>query len=48
MDWKKENFTPHDAASVFRRYLTMMPEPVIPYNMYAKVSTHATVSTVNH
>lgn len=37
LDWKKESFTMHDVASVFRRYLTMMPEPVIPYNLYSKV-----------
>lgn len=37
LDWKKEVYTPHDVASVFRRYLTMMPEPVIPYNLYSKV-----------
>ncbi|EJD06884.1 Rho GTPase activation protein [Fomitiporia mediterranea MF3/22] len=36
LDWKKENYTPHDVASVFRRYLTQMPEPVIPYNLYGK------------
>ncbi|KAF7965948.1 hypothetical protein HWV62_2326 [Athelia sp. TMB] len=34
LDWKKENYTTHDVASVFRRYLTQMPEPVIPYDMY--------------
>ncbi|EIM91464.1 Rho GTPase activation protein [Stereum hirsutum FP-91666 SS1] len=34
LDWKKEQYTAHDVASVFRRYLTQMPEPVIPYNLY--------------
>ncbi|KAI0707191.1 Rho GTPase activation protein [Earliella scabrosa] len=34
LDWKKEQFTTHDVASVFRRYLTQMPEPVIPHDMY--------------
>jgi len=34
LDWKQENYTTHDAASVFRRYLTQMPEPVIPCSMY--------------
>ncbi|TFK33231.1 Rho GTPase activation protein [Crucibulum laeve] len=34
LDWKKETYTTHDVASVFRRYLTQMPEPVIPYDMY--------------
>ncbi|KAF8638282.1 hypothetical protein AX17_002302 [Amanita inopinata Kibby_2008] len=35
LDWKQENYTTHDVASVFRRYLTQMPEPVIPWNMYS-------------
>ncbi|KAF8969187.1 Rho GTPase activation protein, partial [Flammula alnicola] len=34
LDWKHESYTTHDVASVFRRYLTQMPEPVIPYDMY--------------
>ncbi|KAF9648004.1 Rho GTPase activation protein [Thelephora ganbajun] len=34
LNWKDEIFTPHDVASVFRRYLTQMPEAVIPFNMY--------------
>ncbi|KAH9945048.1 Rho GTPase activation protein [Epithele typhae] len=34
VDWKKEQFTTHDVASVFRRYLTQMPESVIPHDMY--------------
>ncbi|KAI6108022.1 Rho GTPase activation protein [Pisolithus sp. B1] len=34
LDWKKEHYTTHDVASVFRRYLTQMPEPVIPHHMY--------------
>jgi hypothetical protein len=38
LDWKKENYNTHDVASVFRRYLTQMPEPVIPYDMYHGVS----------
>ena len=25
LDWKKENYTTHDVASVFRRYLTHLP-----------------------
>ena len=25
LDWKAENYTTHDVASVFRRYLTHMP-----------------------
>ncbi|KAF9260089.1 Rho GTPase activation protein [Marasmius fiardii PR-910] len=34
LDWKQSPYTPHDVASVFRRYLTQMPEPVIPYDLY--------------
>ncbi|KAF8150814.1 Rho GTPase activation protein, partial [Crassisporium funariophilum] len=34
LDWRQESYTTHDVASVFRRYLTQMPEPVIPYDMY--------------
>ncbi|KZT40042.1 Rho GTPase activation protein [Sistotremastrum suecicum HHB10207 ss-3] len=34
IDWKHENFTTHDVASVFRRYLTQMPEPVVPHKFY--------------
>ncbi|KIK66579.1 hypothetical protein GYMLUDRAFT_156947 [Collybiopsis luxurians FD-317 M1] len=34
LDWKQSPYTAHDVASVFRRYLTQMPEPVIPYDMY--------------
>ncbi|KAF5326787.1 hypothetical protein D9619_004210 [Psilocybe cf. subviscida] len=34
LDWKAEAYTTHDVASVFRRYLTQMPEPVIPHEMY--------------
>ncbi|KAI0091091.1 Rho GTPase activation protein [Irpex rosettiformis] len=34
LDWKKEHYTTHDVASVFRRFLTQMPEPVIPNDLY--------------
>ncbi|EKM58504.1 uncharacterized protein PHACADRAFT_252881 [Phanerochaete carnosa HHB-10118-sp] len=34
LDWKNEHYTPHDVASVFRRYLTQMSEPVIPHDLY--------------
>ncbi|KAF9243454.1 Rho GTPase activation protein [Melanogaster broomeanus] len=37
LDWKNEHYTTHDVASVFRRYLTQMPEPVIPHDMYHDV-----------
>jgi hypothetical protein len=40
MDWKQENWTTHDVASVFRRYLTQMPEPVIPSELYHEVRLH--------
>ncbi|EKM78093.1 hypothetical protein AGABI1DRAFT_129873 [Agaricus bisporus var. burnettii JB137-S8] len=36
IDWKQETYTTHDVASVFRRYLTQMPEPVIPHRLYYK------------
>ncbi|WFD33157.1 GTPase activating protein (GAP) for Rho1p [Malassezia sp. CBS 17886] len=32
VDWAP--YTVHDAAGLLRRYLTMMPEPVIPFDMY--------------
>lgn len=34
IDWTKEYYTTHDVASVFRRYLTQMPQPVIPHESY--------------
>lgn len=34
LDWSRKQFTSHDVASVFRRYLTQMPEPVIPHDRY--------------
>lgn len=34
LNWANETYTTHDVASVFRRYLTQMPEPVIPHDMY--------------
>ncbi|KAG6813956.1 hypothetical protein H0H92_005211 [Tricholoma furcatifolium] len=34
LNWAMEIYTTHDIATVFRRYLTHMPEPVIPYDMY--------------
>ncbi|TIA73209.1 hypothetical protein E3P81_00237 [Wallemia ichthyophaga] len=34
LDWKKYAFNSHDVASVLRRYLTLMPEPVIPHEFY--------------
>ncbi|KAF8525950.1 Rho GTPase activation protein [Hysterangium stoloniferum] len=37
LDLKQGHFTTHDVASIFRRYLTMMPEPVIPHDLYHDV-----------
>ncbi|KAI0789866.1 Rho GTPase activation protein [Abortiporus biennis] len=34
LNWANEHYTTHDVASVFRRFLTQMPEPVIPNDMY--------------
>ncbi|KAI0267804.1 Rho GTPase activation protein [Gloeopeniophorella convolvens] len=34
LDWKTEHYTTHDVASVFRRFLTQLPEPVIPHDLY--------------
>lgn len=34
IDWTERTYNTHDVASVFRRYLTQMPEPVIPHDMY--------------
>ncbi|KAG9001421.1 hypothetical protein FRB94_004786 [Tulasnella sp. JGI-2019a] len=34
IEWNKKQFTTHDVASVFRRYLTQMPEPIIPHDRY--------------
>jgi len=48
LDWKKENYTTHDVASVFRRYLTQMPEPVIPYDMYHHFRDALTKQPFNH
>lgn len=34
LNWKRGLYTNHDIAGVFRSYLSQMPEPVIPYDMY--------------
>ncbi|KAI0247642.1 Rho GTPase activation protein [Lactifluus subvellereus] len=34
LDWKQENYTSYDVATVFCRYLSRLPEPVIPYDLY--------------
>ncbi|KAL9936874.1 hypothetical protein V8E36_004109 [Tilletia maclaganii] len=34
VDWSK--FSVHDAASVLRRYLNHMPEPIVPLNLYSE------------
>ncbi|TFY51896.1 hypothetical protein EVG20_g10789 [Dentipellis fragilis] len=44
LDWKNENYTPHDVASVFRRYLTQMPfrDAIAkkPYNQDEVIATY--------
>ncbi|KAF5341803.1 hypothetical protein D9611_001481 [Ephemerocybe angulata] len=47
LDWKQETYTTHDVASVFRRYLTQMPEPVIPYDLYHQVSTPSYLRSIS-
>lgn len=34
LDWRESGYTVHDAASILRRFLNAMPEPVIPENLY--------------
>ncbi|KAK1927239.1 Rho GTPase activator [Papiliotrema laurentii] len=34
IDWRSLPYTSHDVATIFRRFLTQMPEPIIPYNFY--------------
>ncbi|KAI5981614.1 hypothetical protein EDD15DRAFT_2115777, partial [Pisolithus albus] len=33
LGWMNDHYTTHDVASVFRHYLTQLPEPVIPHHM---------------
>jgi hypothetical protein len=37
IDWDSSPYTPHDVATIFRRYMTQMPEPVIPFAFYEQV-----------
>ncbi|KAG8905295.1 hypothetical protein FRB99_000268 [Tulasnella sp. 403] len=39
LDWKATAFTPFDVAGVFLRYLNRLPEPLIPYDLYADFRT---------
>ncbi|CAA7266973.1 unnamed protein product [Cyclocybe aegerita] len=48
LDWRQETYTTHDVASVFRRYLTQMPEPVIPYDMYHLFRDALSKTPFNH
>ncbi|KAJ3480952.1 hypothetical protein NLJ89_g12246 [Agrocybe chaxingu] len=48
LDWRQETYTTHDVASVFRRYLTQMPEPVIPYEMYHLFRDALSKTPFNH
>ncbi|CDZ98175.1 Rho GTPase-activating protein [Phaffia rhodozyma] len=34
IDWEQVHHTTHDVATIFRRFLTQMPEPVIPDSFY--------------
>ncbi|OCF75947.1 rho GTPase activator [Kwoniella mangroviensis CBS 8886] len=34
VDWKSLPYTTHDVATIFRRFLTQMPEPIIPFDFY--------------
>lgn len=34
IQWDDYSFTPHDVASIFRRFLTQMPEPIVPHSLY--------------
>lgn len=34
LDLNWEGYTVHDAASLFRRYLNRLPDPVIPFEYY--------------
>ncbi|KAJ7650048.1 Rho GTPase activation protein [Roridomyces roridus] len=45
LDWKQESYTTHDVASVFRRYLTQMPEPVIPHDIKATFNQDEVIAT---
>ncbi|KAG5339820.1 Rho-GTPase-activating protein 5 [Termitomyces sp. T112] len=47
LNWALETYTTHDVASVFRRYLTHMPEPVIPHAMYHSFRDALTRSNFN-
>ncbi|GHJ85148.1 hypothetical protein NliqN6_1550 [Naganishia liquefaciens] len=34
LDWSQTQYTTHDVATILRRYLTQMPEPIIPHELY--------------
>nr|XP_031864086.1 uncharacterized protein CI109_000730 [Kwoniella shandongensis]KAA5531158.1 hypothetical protein CI109_000730 [Kwoniella shandongensis] len=34
VDWKSLPYTTHDVATIFRRFLTQMPEPIVPFEFY--------------
>ncbi|KDN40709.1 Rho GTPase activation protein [Tilletiaria anomala UBC 951] len=36
VDWTKTPYSVHDAASVLRRYLNHMPEPIVPLHLYSE------------
>ncbi|RXK41103.1 hypothetical protein M231_01506 [Tremella mesenterica] len=41
IDWKSLPFSPHDVATIFRRFLTQMPESIIPNDYYKDFRTVA-------
>lgn len=43
LDWKKHAYGPHDVATILRRYLTQMPEPIVPCELYHEVSERLNV-----
>ncbi|OWZ61765.1 rho GTPase activator [Cryptococcus neoformans] len=34
IDWKRLPYTAHDVGTIFRRFLTQMPEPIVPFRYY--------------
>ncbi|KAF7336071.1 Rho GTPase activator [Mycena sanguinolenta] len=48
LDWKEESFTTHDVANVFRRFLTRLPESVIPSATYHVIRDAIKGQSFNH
>ncbi|TXT15604.1 hypothetical protein VHUM_00107 [Vanrija humicola] len=47
LDWPHTSYSPHDIATIFRRYLTQMPEPVVPHAFYDKFR-NASIHELDH